>query len=320
MTDSASQPTTNLGAGNTRGAIDLSSLNGSSQPVSAQATPGQRTPAQSFVVDATEQSFPELVQISAEVPVVVAMFASWSPQSQSVVATLERLIPAYVGKILLARANIETFPQLAQAFGTQGVPAVVALVKGQPVPLFNGEIAESEVKRYLEELLKVAAANGVNGTLGDESAEPEEAPLPPLHQEAVDAIDNGDLAAAEAAYRKALAEAPADRDAKVGLAQVQLMQRTDGLDTASLEKLRSAAAEQPDDVDAQLAVADMDLVGGHVSDALDRVVGYIAAHPGSTWESEREKARLRVLDLFDIVGSADPRVAKARQALARALF
>ncbi len=320
MTDSASQPGVPAGGAsgaNLRGAIDLSSLK---PPASAAAPTNSGGSAQSFTVDATEQTFPELVQLSAEVPVVVALYASWSPQSLSVAATLERLVAAYAGRILLARGDIEAFPQLAQAFGVQGVPAAVALVKGQPVPLFNGELAEAETQRYLEELLKVAAANGVSGNLGDAAAEPVEAPMPPLHQEAVEAIDRGDLAAAEAAYRKALAESPADAEAKAGLAQVRLMQRTEGLDAAAADAVRSKAAELPDDLPAQLAVADLDLVGGHVEDALNRVVGFIATHPGSSAESDREQARVRVLELFEIVGISDPRVAKARQALARALF
>ncbi|NYE94789.1 putative thioredoxin [Psychromicrobium silvestre] len=301
-------------SGNLRGAIDLSALQRSSP--AGDGAPGAAGGQQSFAVDATEATFPELVQLSSEVPVVVSMFASWSPQSQSVTGTLERLVAAYVGRLLLARANIETFPQLAQAFGAQGVPAVVALVKGQPVPLFNGELSEADTRNYLEELLKVAAANGVNGTLGDAEAQPQEAPLPPLHQEALEAIDRGDLAAAATAYRQALAERPADAEAKAGLAQVQLMQRTDGLDATAVEAARSAAAEQPDDVEAQLLVADLDLLGGHVEDGLNRVVGFIAGHFGP----EREVARLRLLELFEIVGISDPRVAKARQALARALF
>lgn len=273
-------------------------------------------------MDATEQVFPEIVQTSAKVPVVVVIYAGFSPQSSSMVSTLERLSASFAGRILLARADMEAFPQLAQAFGVQGVPAVVALLKGQPVPLFNGELAEEEARRYLEELLRVAEVNGVTGTLaGSNGATPPdqvEPELPPLHREALEAIDRGDLDGAANAYRKVLAENPADLEAKAGLAQVCLMQRTDGIDAARAESRRKAAAEHPDDLDAQLAVADVDLMGGHVEDAFNRLVSFIAAHPGAT--QEREQARLRLLELFEILGVNDPRVATARQALARALF
>ncbi|MCW1248738.1 tetratricopeptide repeat protein [Acaricomes phytoseiuli] len=313
-----------------RGAVDLSGLNpsGGSSPQARQAgaegwgAGAAASAIAGFAIDVTEQTFPEIVQLSTEVPVVVAMHAAFSPQSRAMVGTMERLTEALNGRILLARADIEAFPQLAQAFGVQGVPAVVALLKSQPVPLFNGELSEAEASQYLDELLRIAEANGVSGTLpagaapvGAEPAEPE---LPPLHQEAVDAIDRGDLAAAVAAYRKAIAQSPGDSEAKAGLAQVCLMQRTDAMDAAQVDAVRTQAAEQPDDLEAQLAVADIDLLGGHVEDALNRVVGFIAAHPAAP--DQREQARVRVLELFEVVGLSDPRVAKARQALARALF
>ncbi|WP_285725295.1 tetratricopeptide repeat protein [Psychromicrobium xiongbiense] len=303
-----------------RGAVDLGAIGQSALGGGAPGALGQSSGGHQFTVEVTEQSFPDLVQISAEVPVVVAMYAGYSPQSRAVVDTLDRLVAAYVGRMLLATADVEKFPQIAQAFGAQGVPEVVALVKGQPVPLFNGDLGESDTRRYLEELLKLAAAHGVQGTLGDADAQPEAPPLPPLHQEALDAIDRGDLAAAEAAYRAALTERPADNDAKAGLAQVGLLQRTEAMNAENAEGLRTRAAENPDDVQTQLEVADLDLLGGHVEDALSRIVRFIATHPGADHESAREIARLRLLELFEVVGGQDPRVRSARQALARALF
>jgi putative thioredoxin len=330
---------------NLRGAVDLSALKNARPPAppaggaggaaGGQGGPGTAPAGQDaagpaslpggqdaglaggFVVDVTEQSFPELVQLSAQVPVIVSLGAPWSGQSAALNGILEGLVAEYAGRLLLARVDTETSPQIAQAFGAQAIPTVVAMIKGQPVPLFEGEMPQEQVRRFLEELLKVAAANGVDGMLGPQAgAEPAERPLPPLHQAAFDAIEAGDYAAAESAYLQALAEQPADADAKVGLAQVQLMQRTGDVSADQTEQLRRSAAEAPDDVDAQLAVADLDVVGGHVEDAFSRIVGYIAAHFGP----ERETARVRLLELFDVVGISDPRVAKARQSLARALF
>ncbi len=274
-----------------------------------------------FAVDVTEASFPELVQLSGQVPVVVSLGAPWSGQSAELNAVLERVVAGYAGRLLLARVDAEANPQIAQAFAAQAIPTVVAMIKGQPVPLFEGEMPEDQIRRFFEELLKVAAGNGVDGTLGsdadaDVAAEPAERPLPPLHQAAFDAIEAGDYAAAETAYRQALLEQPADAEAKAGLAQVQLMQRTGDVSAAQAEELRRNAAEQPDDVDVQLSVADLDVVGGHVEDAFTRIVGFIAGHFGP----ERESARVRLLELFDVVGISDPRVVKSRQALARALF
>lgn len=312
---------------NLRGAVDLAALRGR-QDAAASAggsggpggpgAPGQ--PAQGapgrFVVEANEQSFGELVPLSAKVPVVISLWAAWSEASIQLNDVLGKVVAEQAGRVLLATVDIDAGPQIAQAFQVQSVPAVVALLKGQPVPLFQGMLPEEQVRGFIDELLKVAEANGVNGSLGEapaEGAEAEPEPLPPLHQEAFDAIEAGDYAAAADAYRRALAERPADDDARTGLAQVELMRRLDGLDG---DAVRAEAAANPDSLDAQLAVADLDVAGGHVEDAFARLVGFVAGSSGD----RKEAARARLVELFDVVGPADPRVTKARAALARALF
>jgi putative thioredoxin len=270
-------------------------------------------------VDVTEGNFQELVELSAQVPVVIALWASYSPGSGELVDTLAEIVDSYAGRLVLGAADIEVFPQLAQAFQVQAVPTAVAVVKGQPVPLFQGGAEEQQIRSLLDELLKVAAANGVTGRIGaggpgaDEAEAP---PLPPLHQKAFDAIETGDYATAAAAYRQALLEMPADADAKAGLAQVELMGRLQQLSAADSDALRRLAADEPDNLEAQLSVADLDVAGGHVEDGLGRIVSFI----GRNFGPERETARVRLLELFDVVGTGDERVAKARQNLARVLF
>ena len=109
---------------------------------------------------------------------------------------------------------------------------------------------------------------------------------------------------------------PADAEAKAGLAQVELMGRLQPLSAADTEALRQQAATEPDNLEAQLSVADLDIAGGHVEDGLGRIVAFI----GRNFGPERETARVRLLELFDVVGTGDDRVAKARQNLARVLF
>lgn len=302
---------------NLRGAVDLSALKAkaSAPPPAAQqgAPAGQNT---SYVVEVTEQTFPQVVQLSATVPVIINLYSSRSPESAEVTAALEQEAAVRGGRILVANVDADAHPQIAQAFQAVSVPTVAAVVKGQPVPLFDRAVPAEQIQALITELMQVAEANGVTGSLGEPGGAPgeeEEAPLPPLHQEAYDAIVAGDYDGAAAAYRKALAEQPADADAKAGLAQVELMQR---LKDADAEALRSAAAQEPDNVDAQLAVADLDLSGGHVEDAFNRLIRLISR----TFGEDRERVRLRLLDLFEITGPTDPRVNKARSALARALF
>jgi putative thioredoxin len=304
-----------------RGAVDLSALKRPQQPASGVPAAAAGAPAAGdgdtagYIVEVNEQSFQALVQLSAQVPVIVELTASWSDLAQQLASALAEVTTEFAGRFVLARVDVDASPGIAQAFQLQSVPAAVALLKGQPIPLFQGAASADELRQFVNELLKVAQANGVTGTAPgapDAPAE-EEKPLPPLHQEAFDAIEAGDYARAARAYQKALAEQPADNEARTGLYQVQLLERLQGADA---NQLRSAAADKPDDLQAQLAVADLDVSGGHVEDAFARLVGFVSRHAGD----EREAARARLVELFDVVGSSDPRVSKARQALARALF
>lgn len=332
MTTPSSRPEATPSPVNLRGAVDLSSLKNGSAPAQrpagdaaggAAASSGQApqpgaTTSHRFILNVTEETFPQLVQLSAQVPVVVDLWSARSEASGQLSPVLEKLAIEYNGRILLARVDVDASAQIAQAFQVQTVPAVVAVIKGQPVPLFEGSQPEQQVRAVFEELLRVAQENGVTGTLDEEEgaepgAEAEPPPLPPLHQEAFDAIEAGDYARAAAAYKKALAEQPADADAKAGLAQVELMLRMQDVDGP---KLREDAADAPDSLTAQLAVADLDVLGGHVEDAFSRLVGFVGRASGE----EREAARARMVELFDVVGAGDPRVSKARSALARALF
>ncbi|WP_154605701.1 MULTISPECIES: tetratricopeptide repeat protein [Arthrobacter] len=313
MSPNSSVPASPTSGINLRGAVDLSALkNRATAPA-----PGENG-GSPYAVDVNEQSFQEFVGLSQKVPVVVSLGSARSQQSVSLNALLERLMNDFGGKIALGRVDADASPQITAAFGVVSLPTVVALVKGQPVPLFEGDMPEEQVKALLDELLKVAASNGVTGNLGG-APDPEAAvapPLPPLHQAAFDAIEAGDLAGAQEAYEKALAEKPNDADAKVGLAQVHLMRRTAELDVAQAQECRARAAGDPHDLEAQLAVADLDVTGGHVEDAFARIVKFISVHFGP----ERETARVRLLELFEVIGVGDPRVSTARQALARALF
>ncbi|TQJ41424.1 putative thioredoxin [Arthrobacter sp. SLBN-112] len=337
MSSPASRPVPPAAANplNLRGAVDLSSLKRPASPAGTAAASGTTAPSgpaagapqspqpgasaggTELTVNVTEANFQQLVELSAQVPVVFALWAPYSPESGRMVETLERVVASYGGRLVLGAADIEAFPQLAQAFQVQAVPTAVAVLKGQPVPLFQGGAEEQQVRSLFDELLKVAAANGVTGSLdGGAGGEPEPAPLPPLHQAAFDAIEAGDYAAAAEAYRQALKEMPSDHEAKAGLAQVELMDRLQSLSAQDSEALRARAADEPDNLAAQLGVADLDVAGGHVEDALNRLVAFI----GRNFGPERETARLRLLELFDVVGAGDERVAKARQALARVLF
>lgn len=301
---------------NMRGAVDLSGLGRPATP--APGTPGGLPAPGAYVVDVDTEGFPALVQSSTQHPVVVLLWASWSETSVSLARDLGALADQYAGRLLLARIDSEANPQIAQAFQAQSVPSVIAVLAGQPLPLFQGAPPLDQVRGVLDQVLEAAAANGVTGTVAPSDAapaepEPEEPPLPPLHQEAYDAIERDDLPAAAAAYEQALRENPRDDMARAGLAQVGLLTRTRDVDLAAV---RRAAADAPADVDAQLAVADVDVLGGQVEDAFARLIDTVRA----TFGPDRERVRVRLVELFDVVGSEDPRVVAARRSLASALY
>ena len=305
----------------TRGAVDLSALNRPQTPPPGQ--PGGAPSAGGYVMDLTEENFPQVVQDSARYPVIVLLWIPTDQANAELGTLLGRLADEYAGRFLLGRVDAQTSPQIAAAFQVQGVPTVVAVLQGQPVPLFAGAAPEEQVRAVLDQVLAAAEQNGVTGRApaqgGDDetpSAEPEEQPeepLPPLHQEAYDAIERDDLDAAVAAYERAIKQDPKDAQAVAGLAQVRLLQRNRDVD---LHAVRKAAADAPSDVDAQLAVADTDMLGGKIDDAFARLLDLL---PGADADA-KEKLRVRLVEYFEVVGPTDPRVTKARQRLAISLY
>lgn len=297
-----------------RGAVDLSSLRNRPSPEQAAAAQGSAE----LVSTVTEADFQQLLDLSRSVPVVVNLWSGRSEASQQLTATLDAVVRALAGRVVLGNVDADANPGIVRAFGAQSVPFVVAVIAGQPLPMFNGAADDQQVREVFAQLLQVAAQNGVTGTIeaaaGDaEAAAPAEKPLPPLHAEAYDAIETGDYARAVTAYEAALAENPRDEEARAGLGQVKLLQR---VQNADLQAVRAAAAAGPTDVDAQLAVADLDLAGGHVEDAFDRLLELFGALPSD----ERTPVRERLLELFGLVGDADPRVTRARGRLSSMLF
>ncbi|MEG3614206.1 tetratricopeptide repeat protein [Isoptericola haloaureus] len=301
-----------------RGAVDLSALNRPQSPPPGE--PGGAPTAGGFVVDLTDANFQQVVQDSTTYPVVVLLWMPTDQANADLGTTLGRLADEYAGRFLLGRVDANEYPQIAAAFQPQGVPTVVAVLQGQPLPLFAGAASEEQIRGVLDQVLAAAEQNGVTGRVPgagadepEQPAEEPEEPLPPLHQEAYDAIERDDLDAAATAFSRAVTQDPTDAQAVAGLAQVRLMQRTRGAD---LQQVRTAAADAPADVDAQLAVADMDMLGGKVDDAFDRLLQLM---PGADAD-DKEKLRARLVDLFEVVGTSDSRVVKARKKMMMFLY
>ncbi|MBT2401761.1 tetratricopeptide repeat protein [Streptomyces sp. ISL-100] len=281
----------------------------------------------SLVIDVDEAGFErDVLQRSAEVPVVIDFWAEWCEPCKQLGPLLERLAVQYNGRFLLAKVDVDANQMLMQQFGIQGIPAVFAVVAGQALPLFQGAAPEAQIRETLDQLIQVAEERfGLTGIAVDPeagvgagagAAEPAEVPAGPydaLLEAAARALDANDFGGAVQAYKNVLVDDPGNIEAKLGLAQAELLARVQDLDP---QQVRKAAAENLSDVAAQLAAADLDLVGGHVEDAFGRLVETVRRTAGD----DRDAARVRLLELFEVIGGDDPRVASARAALARVLF
>ncbi|WP_030488085.1 tetratricopeptide repeat protein [Micromonospora chokoriensis] len=293
----------------TRGAVDLSTLRGPAPASPRPGTPAQGGPTNgaptaggdTAIVDVTEATIQsDVLERSMATPVVVFFGAAGFPESDEFAPVLERLNAEGGGTWVLARVDVQENPRIAQMFRVQGIPMVYAVVGGQPVDAFSGVVPEAQLRQWLQAVLK---AGGVT------VAEPED----PRLDEADDALMSGDLDAAEQAYRKILADAPADAAATAGLAQVGVARRVAGADPSTA---LAAAESAPDDVAAQLLAADIEVLSGLAEQAYARLVGLVRRTAGE----DRETVRQHLVSLFSIAGPDDPAVASARRALASALF
>src|SRR6476659_7801 len=303
-----------------RGAVDLSSLKRPAQPAGPASGAGSTSAdGAGLVIEGTDASIRDVIAASASHPVVMVLWSPRLQESADFVTTFGSVARRYGGRFQLVTVDVDANPTILQAFQVQAVPVSFAFVQSQPVPLFEGVQPEAQITAIIDQVLALAAQHGVTGTVaaGDVAAaadeDEQEQPLPPLHQKAFDAIESGDLDGAAAAYREALAQSPADTDAKLGLAQVGLLQRTQGVD---LQTARAAAAAAPTDVDAQILVADLDLLGGHVEDAFLRLIDTVRV----TADADRNTVREHLVELFEVVGVTDERVVRARKSLMSALF
>jgi putative thioredoxin len=295
----------------TRGAVDLSSLR-SPAPAPAPAQPGPpanapagAAPAPSgggvTIIDVTEATFQsEVLERSLQTPVIIDFWAEWCGPCKQLSPVLEKLAIEGNGAWVLARIDVDANQRLAQMFRVQGIPMVFAVVGGQPVDAFTGVVPEVQLRQWIDAVLK---AGGVEV----------ERPEDPRLTAADDALMSGDLDAAEQAYRKILAESPADAVAESGLAQVALARRISGVNPAAV---LAAAQQAPDDVPAQLLAADVEVISGQAEQGYNRLVNLVRRVGGD----DRETIRRHLISLFTIAGPDDPVVAAARRALASALF
>jgi putative thioredoxin len=287
-----------------RGAIDLGSLQA--------AAPA----AGRFVVELDEANFEATLRQSARYPVVIEFYSPRDPGGPALSATLGQLADAANGSWLLARLNVDAVAPVAQALQIRAVPTVVGVLGGQLVPLWQGTLGQEDAARYIQELLKVAAANGILGKAEPQAPAADEAAADPRYEAAYAAMERADFAQAQAEFEKLLAETPNDAPARVGKAQAGLLARIGEPTPDAVAAAQRAADAAPADVKAVLTAADFEVALGDPARAFARIIAAVAETAGE----ERNTLRTRLLELFDTLDPADPVVLSARRNLATALF
>ena len=277
-------------------AFDLSSL------TKPKADPDLPLPGLEVTVENLNSN---ILPLSLVRPVIVLMWSPRSAESQAMITTLGKLEQVYEAKWSLARVNIDTHPEIAQAFQTKNVPYAVAIIAEQMVPLFEQAYPEAQVRLVIDKVLALSAQQGI-GEAPVEQMEPEE-------EEAMKALESGEFSHAEAAYKKWLSRKPNENLAKLGLAQTQLLIRTEGLD---LNQVIEESTKSPTDIDLQLRAADIEIVNGGVEAAFSRLLNLVKATQGD----DKNKVKNHLLNLFALVDQSDPRLISARKELANSIF
>jgi len=277
-------------------AVDLSSL-GKPAPDMTSPIPG---------IEVTPLNLQaEILPLSQQKPVIVICWSPRSAESVALLRTLAKLETDGAESWILAQVNIDEQAPVAQALQARTIPYGVVFIGGQAVPFLEQPMSEEQLREVITKILTLAAQQGI-GEEPVEQAEPEE-------EEALAALDQGDYATAEAAYKRLIARKPSDSYAKLGLAQVQLLARTHGVDGA---KVMEDALKHPDDIEVQIQCADVEVMSGYLEPAFERLLRLMVLFDGD----EQKRIKDRLLELFALVDPADPRVVKARTQLANVLF
>ncbi|WP_018143251.1 tetratricopeptide repeat protein [Alloscardovia criceti] len=306
------------------GAIDLEALKHKAEAEMGQE--GGAPAAGGYVIDINENNFEAMVNSSSTFPVVLLVWMEEDERFFSIAQNLADMITALDGQMQLARIDGAKNQQIVQALRVQGIPALFALVGGRPIPLMQGMPTETELQQLQEtvlpQVIAMAQQSGVTGTapfIGEqdtqaESAEEqtEEPRIPAGHENAYALAQAGQYQQAADAYAALVEHDPHDTVAARERAKCLLLARNGASDVRAV---RARAAENPDDVQAQLDVADIDMIGGQIADAFDRLIDFIPAHKDAL-----DQMRERLLEYFAIPQPDDPRLKQARQKLMTVMY
>jgi putative thioredoxin len=312
------------------GAIDLAAVRARSE-AAARAAEAPAPATGQYVVDVTEATFQsDVLDRSFQVPVLIDLWAEWCQPCKQLSPILERLANSSGGAWVLAKIDVDANPRISQALQVQSIPTVFAVIAGQLAPGFQGALPEAQVRQFVDAVIDAgresklpgmpppgSEAEAPAGDVADVDVDVDVDALggvaeDPRLSAAEDALEAGDLDTAVSRYREILAVEPGNEQARLALAQVQLLQRVSGYPP----ELPARAHGDESDVAANLAAADLEFAGNRIEAALDRLVGLL----GRTSAEDRDAVRERLIEYFDLLGPDDPLVPPARRRMAQVLF
>lgn len=300
---------------NMRGAYDLSSLR---QPPANETTPQAQQPTAeikvaSLVTELTEVNLRHYLELSSKVVILVDFYSAEDAGSLALSQKLESLIASFGGRAILTRVDVVKHQRVAEAFSVTEPATFLAMMAGQPVPLFTGDIEIEKIQAVIEKILVVAVNNSITSVaVVDESVEPVATTpqLPPKHQSAVEALNAGEYQSAKDQYQQILNESPGDPIAGAGVAQAELLLRLQHVD---VDKVLNNA---PQNFDELMVAADALLAIGDYADAFEALLMNFA----EAQQEQKNLMRERLLQFFEIVGKSTPEVVAARTRLTSMLF
>ncbi len=287
-----------------------------------------------LIKDATEATFmADVIDGSAEIPVIAYFTAAWCGPCKTLGPALEDAVRAARGKVKLAKVDVDQNQMLAQQMRVQSIPAVFAFVGGQPVDGFMGAQSPAQIKAFIdrvskmgggedgieaalelaEELLDQGAATDAAQTFAAVLGEDREN-LAAIAGMARCHIALGDLEQARAILAMAPPAKAGDARIAGALAQIELKEAGAGVGPAA--DLRAALERDPDDHQARFDLALALSAQGAQEEAIEALLDLFRRD--REWNDGAAKTQL--FKLFDSLGAKNPAVLKGRRSLSSMIF